>query len=320
MSQAWLIYNPGAGRFPAYMLVERAAQVLQQAGWDIHLVVSTNSRDLQQLCRQAAERGCEAVFVAGGDGSVGHAVAGLLGTDTALGVLPAGTANVLAQELGLPILSWTSPRALEHAAACLAHVEACTVDVGVCNGHPFLLWAGGGLDGFVVHRIEPRARWEKHLGVVGYAASAIRAAVNFRGTHLQVTADGQRVEGDFLLAVVSNIRSYAGGIATLSPDARLDDGQMDLWLFSGAGLRDTVRQAADLLRGQHLHSERALRLPIREVELVADTPLHFQLDGEPMVMASHISVQVLPRALRLLVPANAVPRLMTIQRKEGSLA
>jgi len=297
------------------MLVTRAAQVLQRAGWAVQRVVSSNSQDLEQQCRRAAESGCEAVFVAGGDGSVGHAVAGLLGTDTALGVLPAGTANVLAQELGLPILSWTTPRALEHAAQRLARAAAHAVDVGLCNGRPFLLWAGGGLDGFVVHRTEPRPRWEKHLGVVGYAASAVRAAVDFRGTHLQVTADGAQVEGDFLLAVVSNIRSYAGGMATLSPDARLDDGLMDLWLFSGAGLRDAVRQAADLLRGQHLHSGRALRLRIREVVLAADTPLHFQLDGEPAVVAPQVQIRVLPRALRLLIPRQAVPRLIAAEEE-----
>ena len=147
----------------------------------------------------------------------------------------------------------------------------------------------------------------------------MRAAVDFRGTHLQVTADGVHVEGDFLLAVVSNIRSYAGGMATLSPDARLDDGLMDLWLFSGAGLRDTVRQAADLLLGQHLHSERVRRLRIRAVELAAPTPLHFQLDGEPAVLAPRVRIQVQPRALRLLMPARAVPRLITVAQ-EGRMA
>ncbi len=311
MRKAWLVYNPSAGRFPARMLVERAAHVLRQGEWDVEIQISLNGPHLTEVCRRASEAGCDTVFVAGGDGSVGFAVAGLLDTATALGVLPAGTANVWAQELGLPVLSWTSPRALEHAARRLLTADVCTVDVGLCNEQPFLLWAGGGLDGYVVHQIEPRPRWEKHLGVVGYAASVVKAAVGWQGAHLRVHADGEHVEGDFLLAVVSNIRSYAGGIATLSPDARLDDGFMDLWLFSGVGLRDTVRQAADLLLGQHLHSERVRRLSIREVVFEADAPLYFQLDGEPAVVAHRVAIRVLPRALRVLMPKHVAATLVS---------
>lgn len=311
MRTAWLLYNPAAGRFPARALVERAADVLRLAGWEVMLRISLSGEHLTELCRRAVATGCEAVFVAGGDGSVGYAVAGLVGSETALGVLPAGTANVWAQELGLPVLSWTSPLALEHSARQLMLARAWPVDVGLCNGRPFLLWAGAGLDGYVVHQIEPRPRWEKHLGVMGYAAGVVRAAVGWQGAHLRVHANGVAVEGDFLLAVVSNIRSYAGGIARLTPDACLDDGQMELWLFDGQGLRDAVRQAADLLRGQHLYSQRVRRLAVQEVRLEAESPLYLQLDGEPAVVASQVSIRVLPRALRVLLPTDVAARLLS---------
>lgn len=320
MPKVWVVYNPTAGRFPAQWLVKRAVDVLRRGGWDVRARISLSGPHLSAVCRQAVRAGCNAVLVAGGDGSVGYAVAGLLGSQTALGVLPAGTANVWAQELGLPILSWTTPRALEHAARRLMQAVARPVDVGLCNEHPFLLWAGGGLDGYVVHQVEPRPRWEKHLGVIGYAASVVRAAVRWPGTYLRVQADGEHIEGNFLLAIASNIRSYAGGIATLSPNARLDDGWMELWLFSGEGLRDTVRQAADLLRGQHVRSKRVRCLRIREATLESDAPLYFQLDGEPLIRSCRVALRVLPQALRVLVPASAHRFLNTIpqQRSEGS--
>ena len=107
MTQASLIYNPAAGRFPSRMLIERAAQVLNKQGWDIQLQVTHGGPHITQLARQAVQQGQDAVFVAGGDGSINYAVRALLDSDTALGVLPAGTANVWAQELGLPGLTWT---------------------------------------------------------------------------------------------------------------------------------------------------------------------------------------------------------------------
>jgi diacylglycerol kinase family enzyme len=75
--------------------------------------------------------------------------------------------------------------ALEESARCLADGEIITVDVGLCNEHPFLLWAGIGLDAFIVHRLEPRRRWEKHFAVLQYTASAIWNAAEWHGVRLK---------------------------------------------------------------------------------------------------------------------------------------
>jgi diacylglycerol kinase (ATP) len=97
-----LAYNPAAGRFPSRLLAGRAAKVLRASGWDISVKQSSNGAHITRLARQAAEDHLDAMFMAGGDGSINRAVAGLAGSETALGVLPAGTSNVFAQELGLP--------------------------------------------------------------------------------------------------------------------------------------------------------------------------------------------------------------------------
>lgn len=251
MKRAILAYNPTAGRFPSRLLAERAARVLQENGWAIHLEQTQSSEHISQMARQAAEAGLEAFFMAGGDGSLNYAVRGLRGSETALGVLPSGTANVWAQELGLPGLTWTRWLALEESARRLAAGKCLSIDLGCCNGRPFLMWAGVGLDAFVVHRLEPRQRWEKHFAVVQYAATMVWHASYWRGMNLMVEVDGKKISGHFLLAVVNNVHLYAGGLANLSPDARLDDGVMDLWLFHGETLGDTVQRAWDLLAGKH---------------------------------------------------------------------
>ncbi len=304
MPRAILAYNPAAGRYPSRLLAERAANVLRQSGWQVTLESTQSGEHITQLAHQAAAKGLEAFFVAGGDGSLNYAMAGLLNSETALGVLPSGTANVWAQELGLPGLSWTRWMALEESARRLARAEIHRVDVGLCNQYPFLLWAGVGLDAFVVHRIEPRNRWEKHLAVLQYAATVVWHASYWHGMNLKAEADGRTLQGHFLLALVSNVHLYAGGLATLSPEARLDDGMMDLWLFEGESLADTVQLAIDLLAGRHVQSSRVHHLAFKHLLLESDSRAYVQLDGEPFEVSSPITISVLPKALRVLVPVE----------------
>lgn len=304
MRRAYMVYNPAAGRYPSWLLTERAANLLRSSGWEIQLTQTQNSMHIVQLARQAAKEEMDAFFVVGGDGSINQAMQGLVGTQTALAVLPAGTANVWAQELGLPGLTWTRWMALEESALRLSKGVFRRVDVGVCNGRPFLLWAGVGLDAFIVHHIEPRSRWEKHLAVVQYVASAIRSATLWRGIQLEAKTNDQVVSGHFLLAVVNNVHLYAGGFTQLSPDARLDDGLMDLWLFRGETLSDTVQRIWDLLSGRREKSDQVERISFQSLSMTSISDMFVQVDGEPVEIQGDISIHVQPRALRVLVPKD----------------
>jgi YegS/Rv2252/BmrU family lipid kinase len=275
---------------------------LRQEGWTIDLEQSLSGEHITQLATRSADAGLDAFFMAGGDGSLNYALAGLTGSDTALGVLPSGTANVWAQELGLPGLSWTRWLALEESARLLAVAQSRWVDIGICNDRPFLLWAGVGLDAFVVHRIEPRSRWEKYFAAIQYGASVIWEANFWRGMNLRVETDGQHVEGHFLLALVSNVHLYMGGLANLSPQARMDDGLMDLWLFEGETLSDTMQIALDLLRGAHVQSQRVSQLKFNRLRLESESPTYVQVDGDPADVVSPVTITVRPKALRVLVP------------------
>jgi diacylglycerol kinase (ATP) len=309
MPKGYLVYNPIAGGFPSNLMASQAASILQRYGWELELKKTRNGEHLKNLAREAGEKGLDAFFVVGGDGSANLAVNGLLGTNTALGVLPGGTANVWSQELGLSGLTWSRESALQESALQLAQGEVRLADVGRCNHHAFLLWAGIGLDAYVVHQIEPRERWEKQFALFQYAASAVWNAGFWHGMNLQVRVDGEELSGHFLLAVVSNIHLYAGGLAELSPQARLDDGLLDLWLFKGETMADTVQIAWDLLAGRHHQSERVLHYPFRSLILESDSKMFVQVDGEPLQADSPVEIDVLPRSLRILVPPNTPHRL-----------
>lgn len=303
MQCADMIYNPNAGRFPSGILAERAADVLRANGWNIRLIRTNDGEHVTQLARKAAKEGKDALFVVGGDGTINLAVRGLVGSETALGVLPGGTANVLAQELGLPGLTWTRWMALEESARRLADSTVRLVDIGECANTPFLMWAGVGLDAFAIHHIEPRPRAEKLFANVTYVASTAYNASLWHGINLKVTADDLSVSGHYLLALMSNIHLYAGGLAQISPFALLDDGVMDLWLFEGDTLGDTIQMAWDLYAGRHVDSDRVRHVVFKRLQLESDSPLYVHVDAEPIPSHGHsIEIKVISQGIRLLVP------------------
>lgn len=311
MPKGIIAYNPAAGRYPSHLLAERAASVLRHNSWTITLEYTYGGKHITELARNAARSGHDAFFMAGGDGSINYALSGLLGTETALAVLPAGTANVWAKEQGLPGLTWTRLMALEESARRLADGRVREVDIGFCNNIPFILWAGIGLDAYIVHRIEPRLRWEKHFAALHYAASAIWYARYWQGMNIEVVVDGNIVCGHFLLALVNNIHLYAGGLAELSPNARLDDGVMDFWLFEGRTLADTVQLALDLWSGKHTESDQVHRYDFRSLVISSDQDVCIQLDGEPIDTSSEVNIRVVSNALRVLVPEDLPQPLFT---------
>ena len=312
MRTADMIYNPGAGRFPSGILAERAANVLRSNNWSIRLIRTLDSEHVTHLARRAAEEGKEALFVVGGDGTVNMAVRGLAGSSTALGVLPGGTANVLAQELGLPGIRWTRLMALEESARRLAGATIRDVDIGLCGDTPFLMWAGVGLDAFAIHHIEPRPRGEKFFANMTYVASTVWHASYWRGNNLKVTADHLHISGHYLLAVMSNIHLYAGGLANISPHALMDDGAIDLWLFEGDNLGDTIELAWSLFGGRHVDSDKVRCISFSHLILESDTPLYVQVDGEPVPSRDRsIEIKVISKGLRLLVPKETPRELFT---------
>lgn len=305
MLNALLIYNPAAGRISVKPFIPGIVHILSLNGWQVQVAETLNGRHTTQLAYQAARESFHAAFAIGGDGTVGQVASGLIGSRTALGVLPAGTANVWARELGLPAFTWSHLNSLRKNARVLATSSIHEVDVGLCNGQPFLMWTGIGLDALSVHKLEPRKRFYKYLSVPHFAAATIYNATIWHGMNLDVWADDVKVEGHYLLAVASNIRHYLGGMAMISPQALIDDGSMELWLFSGSNLADAFRHFFEMASGRHINSEDTRCLKFKRLRIESEIPFSIQMDGEPMLGGRLADISIVPQGLRVLLPPIA---------------
>lgn len=306
MRKGLLLYNPAAGQYSIKRFVRGIIAPLKTAGWNIEIAETLNGTHAAQTAHQAAREKFDAVFAIGGDGTINKVASGLAGSDTALGVIPAGTANVWALEQGqkpFRLLNWW---VLKENARLIANVAPQAVDVGVCNDTPFLLWAGAGLDAETVHKVEPRRHLFRPAHVPDYLVTTLLEATFWKGLDLRIYADGQLVEGRYVVAVATNIRRYAGGLAILSPDSLLDDNQMELWLLSGENMVDALGHMFDLLSGRHLASNQTRWLPFQNLRIESDAPFSIQVDGDPALGGHHAEISIKHRALKVLMPEGAL--------------
>jgi diacylglycerol kinase (ATP) len=313
MRSAVIIYNPAAGRFSVRPFIKSVGKVLESSGWKTDAAETQSGAHTIELARQAAAEKKDAVFAVGGDGTIGNVVNGLIDSNTALGVLPAGTANVWGIELGLRPFTLTHPWAFQRNASILANAPCHAVDVGTCNQYSFMMWAGIGLDALTIHSLEPRIRLEKFFNLPEYTARTIWNAATWSGVGLRLWADGHEVEGHYIVAVTTNIRHYLGGHSKLSPNAYLDDGLLDIWLFSGSNLGDALRHAYDMWRGRHLTSEAVRKITFHNLRVEGEAPFWIQTDGEPRGAAQRVEINVKSRALKLLVPPRGMELLKNVR-------
>lgn len=316
MRSAVIIYNPVAGRYSVKPFIKSVIRELESTDWRVDAAETESGAHTIELAKQASAEKKDAVFAIGGDGTIGNVVNGLIGTDTALGVLPSGTANVWSIELGLRPFTWTRPWILRKNASILASAPCHAVDVGTCNQYSFMMWAGIGLDALAVHSIEPRIRLEKFFAMPEFTAKTIWQAAQWSGVKLRLWADGVEVEGTYIVAVSTNIRHYLGGLSNLSPDAYLDDGLLDIWLFSGSNLGDALRHAYNMWRGHHINAEDVRRITFNRLRVEGESPFWIQTDGEPRGSAQQAEINIQSRALKMLMPPLGMELL---KHKNGSL-
>lgn len=302
---AMLIFNPAAGARDVRRELEGVIAFLERQGWQVDLRETRGATDATTFAREAVALGKDAVLVVGGDGTINEVVNGLADSEVVVGLLPAGTGNVWAMEMRLPIPGPIRWHTLLDATRSLVRGEVRPIDLGRVNDHYFLLWGGVGLDAQVTQRIEPRTRRTKRLGALAYGVTAFMVAKDFRGTRTRVVADGQKIRTRSMLIIISNAQLYAR-IARVGIRAYLDDGLLDVCVFKGSGLPMTLLHVAHILTERHLQDARVAYIQARRVTIETKRPLLVQVDGDT-IGTTPVTFEAVPQALRIIVPPEVPP-------------
>ncbi len=291
-----VIHNPAAGQ-RRRRRTEATLALLRAAGCAIDLRPTAGPGDAEAIAAGIGAADADLLVVAGGDGTVNEVVNGLAraaGPVPPLAVVPLGTANVLAAEIGLAC----TPKAIADA---ILRGRPRKVHLGVANGRRFVLMAGVGLDAHVVAEVSLLLK--RHAGKAAYVAGTLAQMLRYGFPVCRVDVDG--VAHEARMAVVCNGRFY-GGPFLAAPKACLEQPGLEVLLLSGAGAWNALRYGAALALG---------RLPLlADVRIVAGSRVRIEgVDGAPVqadgdvVARLPVEIEVAPECLELVYPADAAP-------------
>jgi YegS/Rv2252/BmrU family lipid kinase len=291
---AAVIINPhsGTSRGPevARHRAALAASVVSSYGCHPDIFVTERRGHARELAAGALARGATIVVAWGGDGTVNEVASAVAFHDASLGVVPSGSGNGLARELGLP----AAP-----VAALTVAVTGPTrvIDCGELDGRLFVNVAGVGLDASIAHRF---AALGNRRGFRRYVEIGARELLRFEADEYTIAADDRTIRARALVVAIANARQYGNG-AVIAPDARIDDGRLDVVSVAHRSPWAALRHVPKLFSGQLARAPGVWMRTATNVEITSIRSVLYHVDGEPFSGGTSVRARVHPRALRVRV-------------------
>lgn len=294
--KATLISNPKTGRYAARRLrtAQELANHLESLGVTVDLKLTSAPGDATTIAARAARNGSSDIIVAGGDGTINEAIQGLAGTKARLGIIPRGTGNVLARELGLPLDD-------ERAAVVAAQGKSQKIYLGLAIDEAtqtqryFVLMAGIGLDASVVKRVQPSLK--KRIGKGAFWISGLSHLATWNLHPFTLEIDNQRYKATF--ATIGKAAKYGGDLA-ITPGARLDQREFEVCIIQTTSRLRYLRLLSYAMReGMPRDNPKVRFVKATNVKALGDALV--QVDGE---LIGHLPMrfEIAPHSLEVIVP------------------
>ncbi len=307
IKDAVLIYNPTSGRkrHRRFSEVEQAARILKDAGIAAQLAPTAARASATAMARDAVAQRRGMVIVCGGDGTINEVVNGLAGSQVPMALLPAGTANILAKELGIP---WDIP----HAARLIAGGTVRRIALGLAEvmngshseavprgGRYFLCVAGAGPDGAIVNGVDEGLK--KRAGILAYWSEGARQFFSYGFPQMTIRSATKQQRATF---VVFGRTAHYGGPFKITTGASLYEDSFEILTNSKRSRFGYLACLPALWLGKlrNMQGIEAWKATEAICEAAGNEPVYAQVDGEP-IGAAPISFRIVPDALSLVIPA-----------------
>jgi YegS/Rv2252/BmrU family lipid kinase len=287
------IINPvsgaGADTATASRRVAMLTGHLSRRGLHAAIALTERAGHAYELASAAAADLVDLVIVWGGDGTINETGAALMGTQTAIGIVPAGSGNGLARALGVS-------RDPSTAITGALDGRVSAIDAGVIAGRPFFNIAGIGVDARIARLFNERAKGSR--GGAPYIVIGVREGFTYRGREYAIELDGRRLTTRALLIAFANGQQYGMG-AQIAPEARVDDGLLDVVVVEDRSVFARFWHARHLATGSAHRAPRVLTHRTSRAIVHADAEVEYHVDGELGRAGTAVEVEVRPAALRV---------------------
>ena len=290
----FVILNPNSGTYSAEAVHRALERHFSCADGSCRVHLMTKADDLAALARSAAESGVEMVVAAGGDGTISAVAGALVGSDTPLGILPLGTANVLARELGIPVN-------LDAACGLLAgNFAAKSVDAMRIGDRHYFTQVGVGIDALMIRDTGREAK--RRFGRVAYLWTGFTKLIGFQPCRFLLEVDGKPIKTKASQVLIANCGTLGQPPLTWGPDIRPDDGRLDLCVMRAATVWAYLRISWNVLRRSHRSNPKLHYFRVeRSATIGTRKPMPVQADGE-IVGDTPVVVSIVAGAVQVAVP------------------
>ncbi|MFN0215725.1 MAG: diacylglycerol/lipid kinase family protein [Saprospiraceae bacterium] len=288
------IVNPKAGTNLQKHIRDNVDEYLNHKKFEYGIWLTKREGHAAELAQKAIREGYEIIVAVGGDGSINEVASALIGSETILGIIPAGSGNGLAMHLGYG-------RNIDEAIKKLNSAEVQIIDCGTMNDRPFFNIAGVGFDGFVSNQMKG-SHWR---GFLPYFLKSVEAGLTYTARDCRIEIDDKILELKCFAISIANGPMY-GYNFQIAPDARLDDGLFEVVIMKDAPRWQYFAAVPSMLNNKIYEAEFVEHYTARQVKIFAEGENHVHLDGEGIVVNGGLTFEMKPSALKVLVPIKKV--------------
>lgn len=297
MKKVKLIYNPYSGQIWSKFKPELVKDYLENNGWSVDISATNSPNDATRIAKLAVESSYDIVIAAGGDGTINEVIQGLAGSKTALAILPAGTTNVLARELNIPLN-------LKKALEIIPKGETVSIDLGIVNNRYFILMAGIGFDARLIDEVDSNLK--KYTGLLAFAARSPFTVFSLKKSNMIINiwdnnGKKKKIKTNSYQALITNAPTYAMSLR-VSHTAKYNDGLLDLDIFNSDKIVDFAwrlfsiafftKKASTNIRETH---------QFKKMTIKTEPPMRIQVDGDLHGMTPAY-IEIKPKSLRIIKP------------------
>lgn len=292
MPRIYFIINPSAGgQGPVSEIIDR---IFHDSEYQVKVHVLKEGEQAAQIIRQVTDT-TDLIAVYGGDGTVTEAASALIGTHMPLAIIPGGTANVLAKELGIPQDTETALKLIRDG-----NFELKKIDTGLVNKQPFLLRINLGIMAEMITESDPELKG--HIGQLAYGVSTIKSISQAKTITYQLNIDGQEIEASGVSLTVTNSGSVGIGDLQLQPGILINDGLLDVVLLKDAGVISLIKAAGSSLF--NLETNAVSHWTCREIKITTPEEQLFLCD-DCEDKTNELMITVVPASLSVVVPQTS---------------